>query len=265
MKPEENFLDVKPLFFTYPPRPYPYVLINANRPQFSMLKYAKKVIIDSGVEIFRDRNVKDYPKDHMNKILRIYFYVKRNYNVDVHVVCPDYPDDYHPKSLWINDEYTNIERTIDNVVKCLEKYPYVNWIIVIQGHNKDPSSVYRSIKLYDELGILRERDYFAVGNLCVENNTKIIYETVRNVYKTLSDKKIHVFGLKLNALRKVMTMIYSFDSFAWSMAVDTSLKKTFKDNLKGGYQANNQLQRIKFFEKWLEKYYKIISLGKTLF
>ena len=127
---------------------------------------------------------------------------------------------------------------------------------MIQGHNKDPSSVFKSIRYYDELGILKERDYYAIGNLCVENNIKIIYETVKNVYKTLSDKKIHVFGLKLNALRKIMTMIYSFDSFAWTRPVDTSLK--------ANYSAKNRSQRIKFFEKWLEKYYKIVSSGKPL-
>jgi hypothetical protein len=59
-------------FFTLPPSGvyWPYVLINANRPERG-LRYLRRwgrvevVIVDSGVEIFRDPSVRDYPPDHL--------------------------------------------------------------------------------------------------------------------------------------------------------------------------------------------------------
>jgi hypothetical protein len=109
--------------FTTPPKPYPYVLINVMHPKFSPLKYAEKVIIDSGVEIFRDPSVKDYPRDHIYRLLKVYAKTRQIiHNKKVWVTVPDYPDDYHPRNLWINEQYTNIERTVENVLKYTEQY-----------------------------------------------------------------------------------------------------------------------------------------------
>ncbi|RSN73364.1 hypothetical protein [Candidatus Methanodesulfokora washburnensis] len=237
--------------FTSPPRPYPYILINVIHPRFSFLKYAEEVIIDSGIEIFRDPNVKEYSKNHISRLLRVYAKVRqRVHNKPVYVTVPDYCDDYHPRNLWINEQHTNIERTVDNVLKYTEKYDWIPWLIPIQGWNKNPESVLRCINLYKKYGIIDKFNYFAVGNLCVEPDIEIAYKTISLVRKELPDKKIHVFGLKLNALKKVFFMIDSFDSMAWTRPVD--------DSLNANYSCKTKEERLRFFERWLEKYNAII-------
>jgi len=236
--------------FTTPPRPYPYVLINVMHPKFSPLRYAKEVIIDSGVEIFRDPSVKDYPRDHIYRLLKVYARTRQIVREKkVWVTVPDYPDDYHPRNLWINEQYTNLERTVENVLKYTEQYKSIPWLIPIQGWNKNPKSVLRSIALYREHGILDNYDYYAVGNLCVENDVEIMYKTLKLIREALPDKKIHVFGLRLNALKKVYWLIDSFDTTAWTRPVNRGLNANYSCKTRG--------ERIKFFDAWLERFLEI--------
>ena len=109
-------------FFTLPPKEikHPFILINARNPKFSYLKahtnIVSEVIIDSGIEIFRDPNVKDYPRNWIWRLIKIYRKVEKIVSsAEIWLTCPDYCDDYHPKSLWINNKITNIERTVNNV------------------------------------------------------------------------------------------------------------------------------------------------------
>jgi len=100
-----------PLFFTFPPYtiPYQYVLVNSRH--FSKgyayvkkhYRFIRKVIIDSGVEIFRNKGVFDYPEGHIQRMIRNYDKV-RQFVKETYLVCPDYPDDYYPRSLWISDK-----------------------------------------------------------------------------------------------------------------------------------------------------------------
>jgi hypothetical protein len=249
---DEKLKTKKVRLFTSPPRPYPYVLINVRHPDFAFLRYAEEVIIDSGIEIFRDPNVKDYPKDHLSRLIKVYLKVISIVHPrPIYVVCPDYCDDYNPRSLWINDDWTNIERTVDNVIKYTGRYDWIPWIPVIQGWNKRPDSVLRCIKLYREHGIIDRFNYFAIGNLCVEPNVDIIYKTVKTVRKELPDKRLHVFGLKLNALRRVFGLIDSCDAMAWTRPVDSSLGVN--------YSCKTSEERVRFFNRWVEKFNRIVA------
>jgi len=250
-------INVPPLVYTLPPRVYPYVLINANHPENGLSyvrkfrKHIKSVIIDSGIEIFRDSKIKDYPKNWIYRIIMLHNRVRRFLqDAEVLATCPDYCDDYHPKSLWINDEVTNIERTYQNIIDYTEKFKYVNWLISIQGWNKQPKSVLRSIKLYRESGILEDFDNFAIGNLCVELNERIIRETISIVRKELPDKKLHVFGLKLKVFPTVKSLIDSFDSMAWTRPVNS--------RLNANWSCKTKEERIRFFDEWIKRvnYYK---------
>jgi len=245
-------------WYTFPPIPYPYILVNAIRPHvetiLSYKNYVKSIIIDSGVEIFRDPSIKDYPSGHVMRIIKLYHKITKLFpHVEVFATIPDYPDDYHPKNLWLNENYTNIERTVDNIILYIEKFK-INWLIPIQGWNKNPESVSRSIKLLSEHGIINEYDYFAVANLCVEPNKRLIFETVRNVRSLLPHKKIHVFGLKLNAIPLVANYINSFDSMGWTRPVSTKLKKEY-----GNYSCKNKEERIAFFIEWYNKLRNYLS------
>jgi hypothetical protein len=238
--------------FTNPPKPYPYVLVNVLHPRLTFLKYAEEVIIDSGIEIFRDPNVKDYPKDHISRLIKVYLKVRSVVHPKpIHVTLPDYCDDYHHKALWLSDEVTNIERTVENVLKYTERYDWIPWLPVIQGWNKQPESILRSIKLYREHGIIDKFDYFAIGNLCVEPNADIIYRTVSIARRELPNKKLHVFGLKLNVIKKVFPLIDSCDTMAWTRPVDSSLN--------ANHSCKTTAERIKFFDRWLKKFNEIIA------
>jgi len=232
--------------YTLPPIPYPYILLNAHNPNIRYIEknkdHIESVIIDSGIEIFRDPIVKDYPPDHVERLLTLYEYVKKLIP-EIYVTVPDYCDDYYPKSLWIGDK-TNIERTVDNVVKYTSLYPSVNWLIPIQGWNRNPESLNRCIDFLELNGIIKKYDYYAVGNLCVESDTSIIYNALKNVRKRLPDKRIHAFGLKLKALEKARAYIDSMDSFAWTRHV----------KIAGLSSAKSTKDRIEYFQLWMSRY-----------
>ena len=232
-------------FYTLPPFEigWPFVLINANNPNGG-LKYVrmhrpKGVIIDSGVEIFRDPNVKEYPPNHIYRLIYLFKYV-RKYSDEVHVTIPDYPDDYNPGSLWV-DGKDNIERTVENVIKYIDMYPKVDWLVPIQGHNEDPSSIIKSIGLYDEMGILDRFEYFAIANLCVSKKMGTIVKTVNTAYLYLPQKRLHAFGISLNAVKRLGGKLFSFDSMAW----------TFPRG-RGGHSVRNERERKLYFMRYLE-------------
>ena len=258
MKTYGSLIEVPPLFFTLPPVPYPYVLINVNHPHNGLSYIRKnrsavrKVIIDSGIEIFRDPKVKDYPPNWIYKIVVTYKKVARLVpNALVLATCPDYCDDYNPKALWLSDKITNIERTVENVVKYTDEFKWVNWLISVQGWNKQPTSVLRCIDLYRENGIIRKFKYFAIGNLCVELNDRLIHQTVSLVRRELKNKILHVFGLKLKVFPKVKALIDSFDSMAWTRPVSTK-------KLGANWSCKNREERVRFFKEWINRlnYYK---------
>ena len=248
-------------FYTLPPSDvdWQYILINANNPALGYIRKHKEaiksVIVDSGIEIFRNPKVKDYPRGHIFRIVKLHNCLRRILpNTEIYATIPDYPDDYHPGNLWLSLETTNIERTVQNVVKYTEKFDYVNWLIPVQGWNRSPGSIRRCVKRYREYGILSEFNYFAIGNLCVEPDAKIIYETVKIARDLLPDKKIHVFGLKLRALRLVKGFIDSFDSTAWTRPVNAKL---------GNWSCKNSEERKCFFKAWISRLNEILS-QKTL-
>ena len=234
----------RPCFYTLPPVPWPWILINAHKPRLGYLrkhwKEIRSVIIDSGVELFRDPNVKEYPNGWWDRLISIYREAKA-WVRDVWVTVPDYPDDYHPGSLWL-DGKTNIERTVENILTALDKFPEVNWLIPLQGHNKRPHSLIKSINYLRDFGVIERREYFAIANLCVEPKTDIIVKSVGLVRQELPSKKLHVFGIKLNALRKIGHLIDSFDSFAWTRPVWGK-----------GHSAKTIEERRKYFREWVNR------------
>jgi len=260
-------INTEVVFYTLPPidLDYPYILCNLNsfgegyryiRKHFRSIR---SVIIDSGIEIFRDPNVKDYPKDIEYRLVRSYNKAVQ-FCSNTYITVPDYCDDHHPKSLWINEKITNIERTVKNVEYYTSKYDF-NWLIPIQGHYKKPETVFRCLNLYDKIDIFEKYRYFAVGMLCIENDKKIIQKTLSNVREILPHKKykIHVFGLKLKALKYVSHLINSFDSMAWTRPVNNSIKKYFQDRKNRSVRTACSLKGKVMEKIYFEQYIKTIS------
>jgi hypothetical protein len=208
-------------FFTLPPIGvyWPYVLINANKPEKG-LRYLKRwgrveaVIVDSGVSIFRDPSVKDYPPSHLERIAALYRMASL-WAGEVYAVAPDYPDDYHPRSLWVGGR-TNIERTVDSVIAAVDEHPGIRWLIPLQGHYGDPWSVTRCADLYRETGIADRFDYFGVASLCTSRSVREVAYAVRVAASVLPGKRLHAFGITLKALNAVGSLLHSFDSLAYT-------------------------------------------------
>jgi len=247
-------------FFTLPPYTisYPFVLINANRPEEG-LRYIRKhhrvireVIIDSGVEIFRNPSIKEYPNNIFSKLVALYKKVKM-YVDNVYVVCPDYPDDYRPKQLWL-DGKDNIERTIDNVVVCLYVYSDVNWLLPIQGHYRNPKSILKCIDAYWAIGAWNRVKIAGIANLCTENDIGIIRDTIKLARMHIpEDIKLHGFGINLKAIRYVHRYLDSFDSMAWTRPVSRRLRKN--------YSARTIREKEEYFRAWIRRLHSILSVS----
>jgi len=247
------------IFYTLPPISYEYIIINANKPKIGLAylrkhkSVVKSVIIDSGIEIFRDPKVFDYPSDHIYKILQIHNRVRWLLpKAEVYATVPDYCDDYHPKALWISKDFTNIERTTQNILKYTRKFDYVNWLIPIQGWNKQPKSILRAINQLKEAGILDKYEKFGIGNLCVEPNSKISFKTIQYARKLLPKKWLHIFGLKLKAIPLVFSYINSFDSLAWTRPINHSVMVK-KGGRYVGWSCKTEEERVRFFIAWLNR------------
>ena len=208
------------IFYTQPPDsvPYPYLLVNMRE---DMIAYARKylrthrgkvksVLLDTGILIFEKENVRDYPggfERHIRRMLAIRRELLR-YAKTIYVVIPDYPDYIRPSSLWVSSRITNIERTAYNIVRCLEWFPNVDFVVPFQMHARDIRSMEKMYALLKRHGVFDVADYFAVPST---GNPKLDVLATRKLRRMLPDKKIHIFAPMLEVLSKTHSIIYSAD------------------------------------------------------
>jgi hypothetical protein len=85
----------------------------------------------------------------------------------------------------------------------------------LQGFD-DPSQWLESLDLYKEHGVAPQRfRLWGVGSTCMMRSPRAVERVLSAVKKALSDAKMHVFGISLNALRRVFPLIDSYDTSAW--------------------------------------------------
>lgn len=222
-------------YYTEPPDgiPYPYVIVSMVKPE-KMLRYIKKhapyiddIIVDVGIKIFDDPDVREYPGGVGGILKRIVDTTHKIYNIleeegstaRVWTVPPDYCDDKNPRALWIDDNWTNIERTVSNVALAIEKYPELDWIIPVQIHHNNPESVKISISYYKELGIIEEFDRYAIPNPSSNTMNETVVQLTKITRKLLKNKSIHMFGMPANSLRHAWWYVDSFDNLTWYQPV----------------------------------------------
>ena len=207
-------------FYTLPPIRvvYPFIIINLNRPNDG-LRYIKKhydkiesIIIDSGIEVFKNGS-KDYPggyKTHTNRLVRMYYRVRSLCpNSEVYVTCPDYPDTFTPKQLWLSEEITNIERTVESILWCTKKFRNVDWLIPLQVHYNRPDSIIRSIKLLVDSGFEFENyDYYATPTKSrkVKDIVNLVLNCISELRRYRKNFKLHLFGLYLKAVPEIVRL-----------------------------------------------------------
>jgi hypothetical protein len=102
------------------------------------------------------------------------------------------------------------------VVAHAERLDVLDRIVpVLQGFD-DPSQWLESLDLYKEHGVTPQRfRLWGLGSICMMRSVKTVERVLVAVRRALRDVKIHVFGISMNALRRVFPLINSYDTSAW--------------------------------------------------
>ncbi len=168
--------------------------------------FADKLFIDSGAQQFYTKfKGYDYPYTP-----RQYLEFSRQLSPD-YIATLDLPlDILVPRGLSI---HKGLKKTVELGVKVFceaESMGIRDKIVpVLQGYN-DPTQWLESYDLYRSHGI--RSNLWGVGSLCMMKSSKLVKEILESL-SNIGD--LHVFGLALNAFRKVYYYIRSFDTSAW--------------------------------------------------
>jgi hypothetical protein len=222
-------------FYTLPPRQiqHPYLLVNPKNCRELRVRDWEHAIVDCGVELFRNREAKEYPPGFLHYWKGKAKQLSELYNGRIFVTCPDYPDDFNPGQFG-----DNVEKTLKNVEEFIS-VDGVNWLVSIQSRYLDRFSFFESCaKLKDLVG-----DYprIAVGTVCKTNDLGFIEYCCQIARRFFPHSWIHAFGLTLSALPRVSRYINSWDSMAWTFP------------RKPGHSCKNSRERVRYFMEYIER------------
>jgi hypothetical protein len=170
------------------------------------------VFLDSGAQQFFSKFRDSYPYTPTQYLEFAVGTVKADF-----VATLDLPlDILAPRGLSIKE---GIKKTVElgvEVVALAEKLGVLGRVVpVLQGFD-DPSQWLESLDLYKQHGITPQRfKLWGVGSICMMRSPKLVERVLSAVRKALGDAKMHVFGISLNALRRVYPLIDSYDTSAW--------------------------------------------------
>jgi len=122
-----------------------------------------------------------------------------------------------PRGLAVKE---GIRRTVElgvEVTAHAEKLGVLDRIVpVLQGFD-DPSQWLESLDLYKQHGITPQKfRLWGVGSICMMRSPKAVEEVLSTVRRALGGGVgMHVFGISMNALRRVFHIIDSYDTSAW--------------------------------------------------
>jgi hypothetical protein len=228
------------------------------------------IILDSGVERYWKKSCRDvtfdYDDDYWNRFwnaIDLLKSLRNEYWLFFEVTVPDYPDDYSKAwgkqhCLWV-DNYTNIDRTLENVFYVIEQDKKVQWLLPAQGYENIPESILLSLEVYVSQG-LHKRYRIGLANLCTTKFDNVIVETIRLAREFCSDCRFHVFGPKLKAVAKALKMHYlkpgdSFDTFSWTF---TESGVYINRRGKQKYSTETKEERTLLFKLYLKRVSKAL-------
>jgi hypothetical protein len=122
-----------------------------------------------------------------------------------------------PRGLGVGE---GIKRTVElgvEVASYAENMGALDRVVpVLQGYN-NPSQWLECLDLYKQHGITPRRfRLWGVGSLCMVRGHRLVKDVVTAIKRALGDNsKIHVFGISMDSLRKVYSLIESYDTSAW--------------------------------------------------
>lgn len=228
-------------FYTTPPNNvnYPYLLVNPKTKKILKRIDFEHAIADSGVLIFHDVNVKDYPRYFKERWKYQAKILTDIYDDRVWCTIPDYPDDYNPGQFG-----DNVSKTLKNIEDFIT-VDGVNWVISLQSRFLNLFSFAESIQGVKDL--VGDYPRLAIGTVCKTNDLKFITACSELARLNFPNSWIHSFGLTLTALPRTHQYIDSFDSMAW----------TFPRGRSRG-SCKNKEERLEFFNDYLQAIDKIV-------
>jgi hypothetical protein len=171
------------------------------------------LFLDSGAQQFYSKfNGLDYPytpRQYLDFALRI--------GADF-IAMLDLPlDILVPRGLSVTE---GVRRTIELGVETIalaEGMGILNRVVpVLQGYD-DPSQWLECLDRYREHGVTPQRfKYWGLGSLCMARSARLVESVVKAVKRALGENaRIHVFGISMSSLRRVYSLIDSYDTSAW--------------------------------------------------
>ncbi len=218
-------------FYSLPPvgTHHPFLLVNYKRITQLKRRPYEHAILDCGISIFHGENM-DYPEGFHDKYHAIAKGLKNGW-----AVIPDVPDDHHPQE-------NNIERTIRTVQQYTDQRHGVDWVPVLQSKVNDINSFRWGISEVKRLGLDLYNVRLGIGTVCKVNDLSFIRRCAQVARREYPDSHIHMFGLTLRALPRVIDLVNSWDSMAYTFPRET-----------GGHSAKNKKERVEYWRKYLKR------------
>jgi len=171
------------------------------------------LFLDSGAQQFYSKfNNLDYPytpKQYLKLALKM--------GAD-YIATLDLPlDILVPRGLPIAN---GIKRTVElgvEIVALAENIGVLGKVVpVLQGYD-DSSQWLECLDQYREHGVAPQRfKYWGLGSLCMARSARLVESVVKAVKRALGkNTRIHVFGIAINSLKRVYSLIESYDTSAW--------------------------------------------------
>jgi hypothetical protein len=105
------------------------------------------------------------------------------------------------------------QKTIDNYLELMETAPTLPWIPVLQGFILE--EYLRHVDMYAKAGVnLSKLALVGIGSICRRQHTEEAAAIIRAIAGL--GIRLHGFGLKEQALKRVAGVVHSADSMAWS-------------------------------------------------
>ncbi len=170
------------------------------------------VFLDSGAQQFYAKFKDRYPYTPMQYLE----FAINVVNADL-IATLDLPlDILAPRGMPVSE---GIKKTVElgvEVVAHAEKLGVLGRVVpVLQGFD-DPSQWLESLDLYKEHGVTPQRfRLWGVGSICMMRSPRMVERVLSSVRRALVNAEIHVFGISMNALRRVFHLIDSYDTSAW--------------------------------------------------
>lgn len=230
-------------FYTTPPRnvAYPYLLVNPKNKDELKRREFTHAIADSGVLIFHDSEVKEYPRYFLEEWKYKAKILTDIYGDRVWCTIPDYPDDYNPGQFG-----DNVAKTLENIEDFIS-VDGVNWIISLQSRFLNIFTFAEAIQGVKDL--VGDYPRLAIGTICKTNKIDFIDSCCQMARLNFPNSYIHAFGLTLRAIPKVKEQIDSFDSMAWTFP-----------RTPGRSSCKTEIERKQFFENYLNRLEEIINV-----